>query len=137
MSFEALAVNYYDYTLLLNDEEFAEAEIWMEDGRVSLLSVKEVEDDNIAEKFNVPVNDIKRRAGPIDVLIGINYPKFHAQNTKIRDGFVARKSPLGWVIFGVNKSTTYGIKQVLHVRVAASIDVTDFWETESMGASAI
>ena len=45
-----------------------------------------------------------------------------------------RRSPLGWVVFGAGtEGITTGNKQVLHVRLASSIGLTDFWETESMG----
>ena len=89
----------------------------------------------IYEKLKVPGNDLKRRAGPIDILIGINYPNFHVGETKVKDGFVARKGPLGWVIFGVDDSTTENPQQVLHVRLAGPVDITEFWKTESMGVS--
>ena len=88
-----------------------------------------------AVKFNIPANEIKRRAGPIDVLIGINYPKFHVGKTVVKDGLVARKSPLGWVIFGLNSNISSESKQVLHVRVATPVDITEFWKTESMGVN--
>ena len=49
---------------------------------------------------------------------------------------VARKSPLGWVIFGSNaKDSMPQIKQVSIVRIAQPVDMTDLWKTESMGVS--
>lgn len=49
---------------------------------------------------------------------------------------MARKSPLGWVIFGSNSDDALPeAKQVLHVRLAKPIDLTDFWKTKSMGVS--
>ena len=43
-------------------------------------------------------------------------------------------SPLGWVISGVKSYTSNPeVKQVLHVRFAAPVDITEFWKTESMG----
>ena len=97
--------------------------------------VTKIKVDDIAVKFNIPVNEIKRRAGPIDVLIGITYPKFHVGKTEVKDGLVARKSPLGWVIFGMNSNKSNESKQVLHIRVATPVDVTEFWKTESMGVN--
>ena len=44
--------------------------------------------------------DIRRTMGDCERAKGINYPNFHTPETGIRDGLVARKSPLGWVIFG-------------------------------------
>lgn len=43
-----------------------------------------------------------RKVGFIDVLIGINYFRFYVGEIKVKDGFVVRKSFLGWVIFGLN-----------------------------------
>lgn len=57
--------------------------------------VNEIKVRNFAEKFYVPVNEIKRRQGPNDVLVGINYPKIYVGKTKVRDAFVARNSSLG------------------------------------------
>ena len=49
---------------------------------------------------------------------------------------MARKSPLDWVIFGSNSDEALPeAKQVLYVRLAEPIDLTDFWKTESMGVS--
>jgi hypothetical protein len=72
----------------------------------------------------------------IDILIGINYPTFHAGETKVKNGLAARKSPLGWVIFGVkSQRSPPEVKQVLHVRFAPPVDLSEFWTTESMGVS--
>lgn len=98
--------------------------------------VTDVNVDIIASKFNVPVSDLKREAGPIDVLVGINYPNLHVGETKVKDGLVLRKGPLGWVVFGVKEeSSAEEHKQVMHVRVANPVDITEFWSTESMGVT--
>ena len=54
----------------------------------------------ISSVLGIPVNQLHRKAGPVDLLIGINYPRLHIGETKTKEGFVARKSPLGWVVFG-------------------------------------
>ena len=47
-----------------------------------------------------------------------------------------RRSPLGWVVFGAGtEGITIRNKHVLHVRLTSLIDLTDFWETESMGVA--
>ena len=95
-----------------------------------------VDVNHMSKVLGIPEEKIHRKAGPIDVLIGINYPRFHVGETKVKDGLVARKSPLGWVIFGSNSDDALPeAKQVLHVRLAEPIDLTDFWKTESMGVS--
>lgn len=91
----------------------------------------------ISKKFSVPVEELRREAGPIDILVGINYPNLHLGKTTVKDGLVLRESPLGLVVFGVKgESLDEESKQVLHVRVASPVDITDFWKTESMGVNA-
>ena len=98
--------------------------------------VSDVNVNQIASIFGIPTDKLKRRAGPIDLLIGINYPRFHVGQAKVRNSLVARNSPLGWVVFGCNAEEVIPeVKQVLHVRLTTPIDLTDFWKTESMGVS--
>ena len=73
--------------------------------------------------MKLPVNDVKLRTGPIDVLIGINYHKFQVGKTLARDWFGCTKSLLGWAIFGINSNKSDVLKQVLHVLVAAPVDM--------------
>lgn len=45
---------------------------------------------------------------------------------------VAKKSPLGWVLFGSTPGpNTSETTQVLHVRYETPVDLADFWTTES------
>ena len=98
--------------------------------------VDEVDGNLLASTFGLAESDIRRKAGPIDLLIGINYSRFHVDETKVKGSLVARKSPIGWVIFGSNvEDLTPEIKQVSLVHLAAPVDLTDFWRTESMGVS--
>jgi len=98
--------------------------------------VDEVDGNLLASFFGLAESDIRRKAGPIDLLIGINYYRFHVGETKVKGSLVARKSPIGWVIFGSNaEDLTPEIKQVSLVRLAAPVDLTDFWRTESIGVS--
>ena len=95
-----------------------------------------VDNNHVARVFGIPLNELHRDAGPVDLLIGINYPRFHVGETKVSEGLVARKGPLGWVVFGCNsENASPEVKQVLLVRLATPIDLTDFWKTESMGVS--
>ena len=86
--------------------------------------------------FVLAASEVRRKAGPIDILIGINYSRFHEDETKLKASLVARRSPLGWVIFGSNaKDVMPEIKQVSLVSLVSPVDLTDFWRTESMGVS--
>jgi len=49
---------------------------------------------------------------------------------------VARKAPLQWVVFGGESGETQMHGPVHHVRVAAPIEMSDFWKTEPMGVEA-
>ena len=86
--------------------------------------------------LGIPSAKFRRKAGPIDLLIGINYPLFHLGETKAKVGLVARRSPLEWVVFGSNsEDSLLEGKQVFHVRLADPIDLIEFWKTESMGVA--
>ena len=65
-----------------------------------------VDISRISRILEMPASKLHRKEGPIDLLIGINYPRFHIGETKVKDGLVARRSPLAWVIFGSNSDDT-------------------------------
>ena len=94
--------------------------------------VEEVDPTVLASIFGLAASEVRRKAGPIDLLIDINYSRFHIGETKVNPSLVARRSPLGWVIFGSNAED---VKQVSVVSRVPPIDLTDFWRTESMGVS--
>ena len=110
---------------------------------INAVGISQISDDTttidtnqVSEMFNLPKNDLRRQAGPIDILIGVNYPTFHMGKTRVNNGLAVRESPLGWVIFGVKSHNSHpAVKQVLHVRFAPSVDISEFWKTESMGVS--
>ena len=69
-----------------------------------------------------------RKKGPIDLLIGIDHAQLHTGPTKQKDHIVARKSPLGWVLFGNKSGTATAGKatRVLHVKFTAPVDISEF-----------
>jgi len=80
--------------------------------------------------------EVQRKAGPIDLPIGINYSRFHVGKTKVNASLVACRGPLGWIIFGSNaKDVMPEIKQISLVSLVPPVDLTDFWRTGSMGVS--
>ena len=92
----------------------------------------------LANLFGLGSDDIRQQAGPINVLIGIHYSRFHIRETKVKGTLVARNSPIGWVIFGSSTEDLMPqIKQVSIVRHAQPVDMTDLWKTESMGVSIV
>ena len=97
--------------------------------------IKSVRSSPLAELFNLPKRELRRGRGLVDLLIGIDHAHMHTGPMKQVEHLVARKSPLGWVIFG--NSTTRELDNVtttvLHVKNINPVDLSDFWTTESMG----
>ena len=92
----------------------------------------------LASMFGIAARKVRRKPGPIDLLVGINYPRFHEGETKVNASLVARRSPIGWVIFGSNaEDVMQEIKQVSLVSLVPPVDSTDFWKTESLGVISI
>ncbi|XP_041467150.1 uncharacterized protein LOC121417494 [Lytechinus variegatus] len=87
--------------------------------------------EELGRMFNLRKDEIHRGSGPIDILIGIDHSKMHVGYTKIQGNLVARRSPLGWVIFG---STTEGYPEgaVLHVTINSPLDLRKSLTTEGM-----
>jgi len=88
----------------------------------------QVDTSHISRFLDITTDKLYRMAGPIDLLIGINYPCFHVRETRVRDGLEARRRLLGWVVFESNSDDDLPeAKQVLHVRLAEPVDTTDLW----------
>lgn len=112
---------------------------------IQAVGISQISEDSVGVNISrisrileMPASKLHRKEGPIDLLIGINYPRFHIGETKVKDGLVARGSPLGWVIFGSNSDDTLlEAKQVLYVPLFKPVDLTEFWTTESMGVSVV
>ena len=98
-------------------------------------SVASVNIAQISEKLGLKRGKIFRENGPIDVLIGINHAKMHAGETREAENLVARRSPLGWIVFGAASDQRQTVNKVLHVQLSSPVDMTDFWTTEAMGVS--
>jgi hypothetical protein len=97
--------------------------------------VKSIQTGTIIEKLGLPKDQVVRRGkGHVDLLIGIDHAHMHTGQTKQADHLVARRSPLGWVIFGsTTGELSNTITTVLHVKYTAPVDLSDFWKTETMG----
>ena len=97
--------------------------------------IKGIRASALGEQFHLPKEKIRRNGGQVDLLIGIDHAHMHTGSTKQVDHLVARRSPLGWVIFGStpgdqrNATTT-----VLHLKYSTvHPGRSDFWTTEAMG----
>ncbi|KAJ8019123.1 hypothetical protein HOLleu_42503 [Holothuria leucospilota] len=74
---------------------------------------------------------LNRGDGAVDVLIGVNYSQMHVGETREVDGYVIRRWPLGWVMFGVSDGR--GPHTVMNINVIQNADMAKFWSTEEMG----
>ena len=98
--------------------------------------ITEIKLSHVAEIFGLGEEEILRRNGPVDVLVGIDHPKLHTGETREAANLIARQSPLGWVIFGATPGKHEQMNRVFNVKVPTPIDMTDFWTTETMGVAA-
>ena len=90
----------------------------------------------LASMIGLAVKLVQRKAGLIDLLIGINYSCFYVGKTKVNASLVACRSLLGWVMFRSNADDVMPeIKQVSLVSLLPLVGLTDFCKTESMDVS--
>lgn len=92
--------------------------------------------NHVARLFGLREEKIRRRNGPVDLLVGIDHPKLHIGETKEAANLVARHSPLGWVVFGAMPGKHAQVNEAFNIKIATPIYMTDFWTTETMGVSA-
>ena len=97
--------------------------------------VVDVKTREIAECLGLKKGDICRGKGPVDLLIGINHARMHTGETRQAGNLVARKSPLGWVVFGGTSQDAHETSRILHVKYTTPVDLSDFWTTEAMGVA--
>ena len=98
-------------------------------------NVASVDVGKVSEKLGLEGRKLVRGNGPIDILIGINHAKMHTGETKEAENLVARRSPLGCVVFGATSGYQRRVNKVLHVQLTNPVDMTDFWTTEAMGVT--
>ncbi|XP_068687785.1 uncharacterized protein [Montipora foliosa] len=97
--------------------------------------IRAVKTSNLPEVLGLPNTRFRRGKGHVDLLIGIDHAHMHAGETRQVDHLLARKSPLGWVVFGGKPEQISDVTSILHVKYASPIDLTDFWTTETMGVA--
>ena len=88
----------------------------------------------ITERLGLSNKKFRHGSGPVDLLIGIDHAHMHTGQMKQVDHLVARKSPLGWVVFGsTTGKSSCDTHRVYHVKHATPVDMFEFWTTETMG----
>ena len=96
--------------------------------------IESIQTARITEILGLANENIRRGKGPIDLLIGIDHAHMHTGPTKQVDHLVARKSPLGWVVFRATPGeTACDTARVFQVRYATPVNLSEFWTTEAMG----
>ena len=87
--------------------------------------IADIKVEGITSHLQLRRADIHRDNGPIDQLVGIDHPKFHGGETREGGTFTARKSPLGWVIFGADSSVKTHHWTVMHAKLASPVNLRD------------
>ena len=59
----------------------------------------------------------------------------HADETREAENLVARRSPLGWIVFGAASGQRQAVNKVLHFQLSSPVDMTNVWTTEAMRVS--
>ncbi|XP_064637019.1 uncharacterized protein LOC135493548 [Lineus longissimus] len=99
--------------------------------------IAEVKVSEITRHFDVEPNRLHRGSGYPDLLIGLDFVKFHVGETTVNGEIALRETPLGPVVFGVaeaistNKKT--GVYCMQEVRRIPEVNLEVFWTTEEMG----
>ena len=78
---------------------------------------------------------LRRGKGHVDPLIGIDHAHMHTGESKQAGQLVARRTPLGWVVFGGSSGEMLETSRVLHVKFEMPVDLTDFCKTETIGVA--
>jgi len=98
--------------------------------------IVDIKTKDIIEGLGLKKENIYRGKGPIDLLIGIDHALMHTGETRQARHVVARKSPLGWVIFGAAPQDAREANRIFHVKYTMPVvDLSDFWTTEAMGVA--
>ncbi|XP_022777948.1 uncharacterized protein LOC111319437 [Stylophora pistillata] len=94
-----------------------------------------VKTSHLPEVLGLPNTRFRRGKGHVDLLIGIDHTRMQAGERRQVDNLLARKSPLGWVVFGGNPAQISDVTSILHVKYSSPIDLTSLWTTETMGVA--
>ena len=92
--------------------------------------ITEIKLSHVAGIFGFGKEEIRRKNGPVDLLVGIDHPKLHTGETREAASLIARQSPFGWVVFGATPGKHVQVSRVFNVNVPTPIDMTDFWITQ-------
>lgn len=90
-----------------------------------------------AKLFNLDVRRLHRKAGPVDLLIGIDHVEITEGVTVINGQYAYRQTVLGPIIFGTSGKpyqSSVNAAVVNHIMISDDqTDLSKFWTIESMG----
>jgi len=89
----------------------------------------------ITDLLGLKNEKFRRGKGEVDLLIGIDHVHMHTGESKLTGQIVGRRIPVGWVVFGGSPGEVQETSHILHVKFEMSVDLTDFWKTETMGVA--
>ena len=87
--------------------------------------------DDLARDFKFRQQDLHRGSGAVDLLVGIDHAKLHSGEIREVGNCAARKSPVGWVVFGTMPNNTAHSHAVLHVKLTGSVVLPDCLTVET------
>ena len=68
--------------------------------------------DGYAEKFGLDVSLLSREGGPIEILVGVDAPEFHAGNTLVRENVAMHHTIISPAVYGSAASDIPGSHHV-------------------------
>ena len=86
-------------------------------------NVSAVNTNDLCRTFNIRQENLHRGSGSVDLLIGVDHAKLHTGEVREAGQCTARKSPVGWVVFGTTPNDAIHTHTVLHVKLT-----TDEWK---------
>ncbi|XP_064629179.1 uncharacterized protein LOC135488484 [Lineus longissimus] len=97
--------------------------------------IAKVNTDVLAQLFGVENGELHRGSGHPDLLIGLDFVKFHSGETTVKGDVALRKCPLGPVLFGIGEGIGQkaGIHLLQEVHRAPDVSLKEFWSAEEMG----
>jgi hypothetical protein len=147
---ENLQTNVYKMRVYANDSSYSTI--------VSVVGIPKISDSmnsidiqGCAQVLGIDCKSIRRNAGPIDILLGVENPVFHDGPLTTVNGLSCRQTILGPVLFGDTSNSsdsTFGVdgsesSRPLHhatlhtaeLKLAEPVDLSRFWDCETMGVA--
>ena len=74
--------------------------------------IRGIELDGYAENFELEVSSLSREDGPIEILVGMDAPEFHAGNTLVRENVAMHHTIISPAVYGSAASDIPGSHHV-------------------------